>query len=202
MHWPVAFKYEDGHKEDGKVAIDWPLTLDPTPTWKAMEALVDAGLVRAIGVSNFTKGRIEALAKNARIKIAANQVELNLFCAQPELVKYCQDNDIVIESYSPLGSAGASHREDAVVIEIAKAHGVDPANILISWQAARGIVVLPKSVTPSRIVANFKDVILTPGELKQLNDRAASLPQTRSVDPSKAWGVDVYHEIGAKQARM
>jgi len=71
-------------------------------------------------------------------------------------LQYCHDNDIIVESYSPLGSTGASHREDSVVVEIAKAHGVDPANILISWQAARGCVVLPKSVTPSRIIANFQ----------------------------------------------
>lgn len=111
---------------------------------------------RIAGVSNFTIGRIQKLQKSARIPIAANQVELNLNCAQPALVEWCIANNIIVQSYSPLGSTGAVQRDDSVVVEIAKAHGVDPANILISWQVARGAVVLPKSVTPSRIVSNFK----------------------------------------------
>lgn len=80
--------------------------------------------------------------------------------------------------------------------ELAKKHKVGPANILISWQVARGIVVLPKSVTPSRIESNFQDVELTDAEVDQLNRRAAELGQQRTVDPSQAWGVDIFGAQG------
>jgi diketogulonate reductase-like aldo/keto reductase len=84
------------------------------------------------------------------------------------------------------------------VQELAKKHKVGPANILISWQVARGIVVLPKSVTPSRIESNFQDVELTAEEVDKLNKRAAELGQQRTVDPSEAWGVDIFGAGGSK----
>jgi diketogulonate reductase-like aldo/keto reductase len=70
--------------------------------------------------------------------------------------QWSKKNGILLEAYSPLGSTGAPQLEDKVVQEIAKAHKVDPANVLISWQVQRGLVVLPKSVTPSRIKSNFQ----------------------------------------------
>lgn len=102
-----------------------------------MEALVDAGLVKHIGVSNFTQERVQHLLDNAKIKPAVNQVELNLRCAQKGLVEvrgkltggedesfiltsgahaqWSKKNGILLESYSPLGSTGAPQLEDKVV---------------------------------------------------------------------------------------
>lgn len=87
MHWPVAFA--QGQTSDGKPKIDWDLTNDVYPTWQAMEQLVESGKVKNIGISNFTIGRAEKLFAQAKIRPAVNQVELNLHCAQPELVAVC-----------------------------------------------------------------------------------------------------------------
>ncbi|BGP42718.1 hypothetical protein JCM10449v2_006730 [Rhodotorula kratochvilovae] len=191
MHWPVAFSSSSGPK------IDWPLTNDVSPTWAEMEKLVEQGKTKHIGVSNFTIGRCEKLLKTAKIKPAVNQVELNLHLAQPELVKWSQENNILLEAYSPLGSTGAPQLSDPVVKEIAVAHGATPAQVLISWQAARGIVVLPKSVTPARIKENFEQVELTTEDITRLEQRADELPTKRTVDPSKDWGVpDLWKDDG------
>lgn len=86
----------------------------------------------------------------------SDQVELSLACPQPELVAWLKKNDILPQAYSPLGSTGASQRDNEVIDKIAKKHGVDGANILLSWSVKRGCNPLPKSVTPSRIENNQK----------------------------------------------
>ncbi|KDE07723.1 alcohol dehydrogenase (NADP+) [Microbotryum lychnidis-dioicae p1A1 Lamole] len=200
MHWPVAFG--KGKAEDGKSPkVDQELTKDPMPTWRAMENLVDSGKVKNVGISNFSIERAKKLLEQARIKPAVNQVELNLRCSQPELVKWSKENGILLEAYSPLGSTGAPQLEDEVVQAIAKAHNVGPANVLISWQVQRGIVCLPKSVTPKRIEDNFKDIELTPQEMEKLEARSKELGHTRTVDPSRAWGVDIFGEGSHKKKR-
>lgn len=210
MHWPVAFA--KGKTADGKPNLDVGLTLDHLPTWRAMEALVDAGKVKEIGISNFTIGRAKKLMEHARIKPAVNQVELNLRCGQPELLAWAKANGVLLQAYSPLGSTGAPQLEDPVVQAIAKAHSVDAANVLIAWQVQRGCVCLPKSVTPKRIISNFQgqslsfpqshlvltqraDVILTDAEMKSLDERSASQPEVRTVDPSGPWGTKIFEEI-------
>jgi glycerol 2-dehydrogenase (NADP+) len=87
----------------------------------------------------------------------SDQVELSIQCPQPELVAWLKKNDILPCAYSPLGGTEGTHlRENAVVKKIAEKHNVQGATILLSWLLKRGIVALPKSVTPSRIEANFK----------------------------------------------
>ncbi|KAM0752646.1 Aldo/keto reductase [Meredithblackwellia eburnea MCA 4105] len=197
MHWPVAF-VKDGTKANGyKPTIDWKHTEDPMPTWRAMEELVRKGKCRHIGISNFTVEKAQKLFDAATIKPVVNQVELNPGCPQPDLLAWSKKTGVLLESYSPLGSTGAGYRDDPVVKEIAAAHKVDPANVLISWQVARGCVVLPKSVTPSRIVANFQDVNLTKDEVDRLEKHATSQPFKRAVDPGKNWGVDIFGPIGS-----
>jgi len=86
-----------------------------------------------------------------------DQVELSIQCPQPELVAYLEKHDILPQAYSPLGGTdGQKLREDPTIVKIAEKHGVHGATILISWLIKRGICVLPKSVTPSRIEANAK----------------------------------------------
>ncbi|GAA5844138.1 hypothetical protein JCM5353_005565 [Sporobolomyces roseus] len=192
MHWPVAFA--EGQGPDGKPKIDWELTNDVSPTWEAMERLQESGKVKNIGISNFTIPKMEKLFKTAKIRPAVNQVELNLHCAQPELVAWAAKNDILLEAYSPLGSTGAPQLEDPIVQELAKKHKTRPANILISWQVYRGVVCLPKSVTPDRIKSNFESVELSLDEVAKLEKHAASFGTKRTVDPSEAWGVKVWED--------
>ncbi|KAI8520197.1 hypothetical protein Bbelb_034540 [Branchiostoma belcheri] len=161
IHGPPAFK--PGPKWFPTDDSDFDDT-DYVDTFKAMESLVDEGLCRAIGVSNFNPQQLERVLQNCRIKPAVNQVELHPYLVQQKLVDYCKSKDVVITAYSPLGSPGrdfaqpgeARVLEDPVVLDIAKNHGKTPAQVLLRYHLDRGIVVIPKSVTPSRIKENLQ----------------------------------------------
>jgi diketogulonate reductase-like aldo/keto reductase len=118
MHWSVAFgRKPDGSiaktpkDANGKVILDKKLCDDPLPTWKAMEEMVNKGLCKHIGISNFNIRRSEQLLKGAKIKPVCNQVELNFSNPQPELLRWSKEAGILLESYSPLGSTGAKERD-------------------------------------------------------------------------------------------
>ena len=98
------------------------------------------------------------------------RVELHPFLPQHDLVKYCQDKGIMPQAYSPLGSSGGPVLQDELVQSIANKHKADPAQVVISWAAQRGVVALPKSVTPSRIETNGKLIVLSDDEMLQLNE--------------------------------
>lgn len=143
--------------ENGKTLLDVPLSDNVLPTWREMEKLVDQGLTKSIGISNFNIHRTKELLKEARIKPVANQVELSIQCPQFELVDWLKKKNIQPEGYSPLGGTdGESLRNNENIKKIAEKHGVEGANVLISWLVYRGIAALPKSVTPSRIENNLK----------------------------------------------
>ena len=164
IHWPLAHRPGVGFPE---AADDW-LSLEEAPiaeTWAAMEAAVDAGLCRYIGVSNFSVRKIEDLLKTARIRPAANQVESHPFLAQEELLEYCREQGLVYTAYSPLGSgdrAPAFKKDDEpkpladpVIAEVAARHGVTTAQVLIAWAIQRGTSVIPKSANAGRLAENF-----------------------------------------------
>ncbi|KAG5641608.1 hypothetical protein DXG03_004645 [Asterophora parasitica] len=97
IHWPVA-QYEDG-------TLNEPLTVDPYPTWKKLEELVEKGKIRNIGVSNFNVRRLKNLTANPlKIRPAINQVELSYWNPQPELLEWSKAHNVLLEAYSPLGS--------------------------------------------------------------------------------------------------
>jgi len=203
IHWPSAIKpdrKEDGLPKEwalnskGKPDTDYELSENHIPTWRAMEKLVEEGKVKNIGVSNFNIRRTRNLMKEAKVPIACNQVELSLQNPQPELVEWLLKHKIVPEAYSPLGSTGAALREDPVVTKIAKKHEVDSATVLISWLVGRGIVALPKSVTPSRIESNFKDIILPAEDMEALNAQSKKVPSKRVCDQSEDFEFDIFEE--------
>ena len=123
--------------------------------WQEMVAAKKAGLVRSIGVSNFGVAHLEALAKHSDVVPCLNQLELHPWFQSRDIVEYCTAHGIVVEAYSPL--AKAQKMDDPVLVRIAAAHGVEPAQILVRWSLDKGFVTLPKSVTESRIKLN-KDV--------------------------------------------
>ncbi|KAG6909277.1 hypothetical protein DXG01_001221 [Tephrocybe rancida] len=187
IHWPVAQNKDSSLNEQ--------LTADPYPTWQKLEELVEKGKIRNIGVSNFNIRRFQNLTANPlKIQPAVNQVELSYWNPQPELVKWAKDNNLLLEAYSPLGSTGRAKDSLAVpeVKEIAAELGITPAQVLISWQIQRGNVVLPKSVTPSRIIENLQVTSIPPALVEKLEKAAASHKPERSVDPGKSWGVDIF----------
>ncbi|TFK48810.1 Aldo/keto reductase [Heliocybe sulcata] len=187
IHWPVAFKKGSNNELDEK------LTADPYPTWQALEALVDKGKVKNIGVSNFNIPRLENLTANPlKYQPAVNQVELNFLNPQPELLSWAKAHSLLLEAYSPLGSSKQVKETlgRPEIKEIAKKLNITPAQVLISWHVQRGTVVLPKSVTPSRIKENFEVTALPEDAFAKVEAAATSHPPQRVVNPSKGWGLD------------
>ncbi|KAL5107112.1 15-anhydro-D-fructose reductase [Taenia crassiceps] len=177
IHWPVSFHHKEGVEFDvddpSCVVYEYHKLED---TWKAMEELVSAGLVKSIGVSNFNRRQLERILASCTIPPAVNQVEVNIHCLNTKLIEFCHSKGIVVEGYAPLGSPAfasgkvASLLEDEDVVKIAHNHGKTPAQVVLRHGLQRGIVVIVKSVTAERIKANFDvfDFELTEAEMAQL----------------------------------
>ncbi|SCV74349.1 BQ2448_6781 [Microbotryum intermedium] len=192
IHWPVPMNPNGNDpkfpkKEDGSRDLDleeWSVS----KTWEGMEKVYKSGKAKAIGISNFSESFIEDLLKTAKVVPAANQIELHPYLPQHDLVKYCQSKGIVVEAYSPLGSTDSPLLKDEEIVKIAEAHGVSVGTILISYQVARNVVVLPKSVTPKRIIDNFQLVKLSSEDLDTLNNMHKTKGK-RFIKPD--WGIDL-----------
>ncbi|MFF5262726.1 aldo/keto reductase [Actinomadura viridis] len=136
--------------------IHWPVPargryLD---TWRALEKLLADGRVRAVGVSNFTVESLTRVIDEAEVVPAVNQIELHPYLQQDALRAFHRVHGIVTEAWSPLGQ-GKGLLDDPVLASIAEAHGRTPAQVVLRWHLQIGNVVIPKSVTPSRIAENF-----------------------------------------------
>jgi diketogulonate reductase-like aldo/keto reductase len=179
IHFPVCWKHT------GLSTPSWGKSeLGTTPlidTWRAMEALVDEGKCRSIGVSNYPLMLLHDLVTQARIPVSCHQIETHVYYTRDSLVNYCLSRNICVTAHTPLGGGKAnevwtktaSPLEDPVVVAIAGSKpGATPATILLRFLLQRGIVVLPKSVKPSRMKENIElfgpDLTLTDDEMKQL----------------------------------
>ncbi|KAG1852490.1 NADP-dependent oxidoreductase domain-containing protein [Suillus subluteus] len=198
VHWPIAVSPNGNHpvmpmRPNGKRDIDesW----DIRDTWKAMEAMVKKGKVKAIGVSNFSRMMLERILPTAEIIPAVNQLELHLYNPQLKLLDYLKSMKIVPQAYSPLGSTGAPLLTDEFATEIAKKRGLkSTSDILLGYLLTKDIVVLPKSMSPSRIESNLAGAleaysVLTPEDIKILDGVAAGGKQKRFIMP--LWGIDL-----------
>ena len=165
IHWPIAHKKDVLWCETGDQYLS-PAEQPITETWKGMEACVEAGLAKGIGVSNFSAKKLQILLDNGKIPPAINQVERHVYLAQPELVKFCQIHHIHVTGYSPLGSLDRKPEmkaqdepkmlEDPVVNKIAAKHKISPAQVVLRWAIQSGTAsAIPKSVTPSRLAENI-----------------------------------------------
>ncbi|MFG3105027.1 aldo/keto reductase [Streptomyces sp. NPDC048182] len=136
--------------------IHWPLPrIDKyVDSWKAMLKLRDDGLVRSVGVSNFTAEHIDRLEKETGELPAVNQIELHPLLPQEELRAYHERKGVRTESWSPLGR-GSDVLDDPAVAEVAEAHGVTPAQAVLRWHTQLGAVPVPKSADPGRQRANL-----------------------------------------------
>ena len=135
--------------------IHWPapaqdLYLD---SWKALVRLREEGRARSVGVSNFAIPHLERIIGETGVTPAANQIELHPRFQQEALRAFHAANGIVTTSWSPLGQGKLL--EDPVIAGIAAKHGKTPAQVIIRWHIDLGLTVIPKSVTPARIVSNL-----------------------------------------------
>ncbi|ODM97112.1 Alcohol dehydrogenase [NADP(+)], partial [Orchesella cincta] len=186
LQLPVSIKYKSDdelvvYNADGNVAMD--CTIELADIWKEMETLVEEGLVKNIGVCNFKIEQLEKLLSFAVIKPAVLQVELHAYMQQKEIRDFCNQHQIVVTAFCPLGSPGRDEMffngsklcrqllEDPVVVKLAEKCDKTPAQILLRHAIQNGIVVIPKSMDASRIKENFEifSFFFTPNEMKALN---------------------------------
>ncbi|RMY06407.1 hypothetical protein D0867_09708 [Hortaea werneckii] len=167
IHWPSSTDPADLKKH----YPDW----DFIKTWQEMQKLPGSGRVKNIGLSNFGIKNMEKLLNDESCKTvpAVNQIELHPNNPSPKLVEYCQGKNIHCTAYSCLGSTNSPLAKDPVLGDIASNKGKSPAQVLLMWGLQRGTSVIPKSVTASRIEANFQldGWSLTDDEMKQLSSR-------------------------------
>ncbi|MFD9322776.1 aldo/keto reductase [Streptomyces sp. NPDC060053] len=136
--------------------IHWPLPrVDKfVDSWRAMIKLREDGLVRSIGVSNFTAAHIERLEKETGVLPSVNQIELHPLFPQDELRAFHEAKGVRTESWSPLGR-GSALLEDPAVVSVAESLGVTPGQVVLRWHLQLGAVPIPKSSSPERQRANL-----------------------------------------------
>jgi 2,5-diketo-D-gluconate reductase A len=136
--------------------VHWPLpgVGDFVETWKAMETIYASGRVRAIGVSNFHAHHLRALIDHAEVVPTVNQVELHPYLQQDELRAVNTELGVATEAWAPL-ARGGELLADPVNKHLADKHGRTPAQVVLRWHVQMDTIVIPKSVTPSRIAENF-----------------------------------------------
>lgn len=174
--------------------------IDPATTYAAMEKLLSKGKVRAIGVSNFTQAQIEALLSKTSVVPAVNQVEAHPYLQQPGLFAYCAGKGIQLAAYSPLGNNQTGEPrtvDDPLVATLSDGLGIDKGQLLASWGIQRGTVVLPKSVTPSRIASNLKVQELPADVFAALN----GLERNKRFHWQARWGYDIFGELGEEEVK-
>lgn len=152
--------FEESRRRLGVEYVDLYLIHWPNPrvgkyvdSWKAMIKLREDGLIRSIGVSNFTPEHIMRLEKETGVLPSVNQIELHPLFPQEELRAFHADQGILTESWSPLGRGG--HLGDPHVGRIADEHGVSPGQVLLRWHVQLGALPIPKSADPERQRANL-----------------------------------------------
>lgn len=212
IHWPVAL--EHGTAIPKKTEDFIPLEEVPIiETWRGMEELKAEGLVRHIGVSNFSENKLVNLLAVASEMPEVNQVELHPYLQQQELVNFCQGENIIVTAYSPLGSQDRPDdmkkndepvpMENTTIAEIADKYGCTEAQVLIAWALARNTAVIPKSTNAARIRENYeaRNIELDNEDMlkiRKLNkgyrfvDASFFEMDGNSYTPEQIWDEDIY----------
>jgi diketogulonate reductase-like aldo/keto reductase len=208
MHWGLAIppyegeptnphgRYTEQLDENGFLIGE---KISVRETWEAMEGLVKDGLVKAIGVANFTGPMLVDLFTYAATIPAMNQIELHPYLPQQELIDFCHSKNIAVTAYAPLGSPGNSKpkglpaiMEDKTIVNIAASHGKTPSQILIRWAIQRGTVVIPKSIARARIKENIQvfDFELSEPDMQAMAGLNRNL---RFVNPAVWWKIPYFN---------
>jgi diketogulonate reductase-like aldo/keto reductase len=197
IHWGIAFKSgkeiepldNEGYIKTANVSVH--------ETWETMQELVDKGLVRSIGVSNFSTQLILELLSYAKIKPVVNQIEVHPYNTQDLFLKYMAHENILVTAYSPLGSPGGLDEgedvllDDETIVKLAKKYKKSPAQIVLNWGITRDVVIIPKSTTKSRIKENIEALDFEMSV--EDHDKISKLNRDyRFVDPIKWWNIPYF----------
>lgn len=174
IHFPIALEYVPFEKRyppawfydpDASQPGMKPARVPISETWQGMEELVQAGLVRNIGVCNFNIGLLRDMLSYAKIRPAVLQVEMHPYLTQEKLARFCRSEKIAVTAFSPLGAAsyfsigmateGESVLNQPVIREAAACHGKTPAQVVLRWGVQRGTAVIPKTSRPERLRENL-----------------------------------------------
>jgi alcohol dehydrogenase (NADP+) len=187
MHWPV----------DGSNALEYKAT------YAAMTLLVDQDKVRNIGISNFSPHQLKDLLNSTSHPPAVHQMELHPYLQQNDWINWHAEHSIHVTGYSPFAGSNPTYSpgeppqllQNKVVTKIAKKRECTPAQVVLVWGMSRGTSVIPKSSHADRIVENFGALRceLKKHDIKKLNDLGEY--HHRFNNPSKSWGVDLYHGL-------
>jgi 2,5-diketo-D-gluconate reductase A len=166
--------------------IHWPLPKQDKylESYRAMLAMRGEGLIRSVGVSNFTKAHIERLDAETGVLPAVNQIQLSPATPRAALHTYLEKHGIVTQSYSPLGRKEGVHKAP-VVRELAQRYDRTAEQIILRWHIQQDLVVIPKSSDPARQRANLElfDFELSPEDVSRL--RALDKGESAAIDPDK-----------------
>ena len=192
IHWPVALK--KGTEMPEKASDFVPLSeVQLTSTWKGMEAALEQGLTKHIGVSNFNENQLKEIIETAVHQPEMNQVEMHPFLQQEALQSFCVQNDILLTAYAPLGSLVDENStlrllENDTIKNIAKARHMSPAQVALAYTMQRGIAVIPKSINEERLLQNLETLnhTLTEEDMALLKD----LDKGHRFIDGKFWEVD------------
>ncbi|PUB08177.1 aldo/keto reductase [Paenisporosarcina sp. OV554] len=159
----------------------WPVLETFKDTYRAIERLYDEKLIRATGVSNHHQHHLEEIFAKANVKPMVNQIELSPRLTQYDLRTFCADNQIAVTSWSPLARGGLLN--EPYLVRMGKKHDKTPAQIIIRWHLQQDLIVIPKSVTPERIVSNadVHDFVLSFEDMKNID--SLNLNERTGADP-------------------
>ena len=179
IHWPVPIRPGVAFPQSADDLLP-PEAAPLADTWRGMEAVLELGLTRHIGVSNFSSRKLQRIQAEARLRPEVNQVERHPLLQQPQLLADCAAAGMHITAYSPLGSgdrpAALKGADEPVLLNnpligtIAAEHGCSPAQVLIAWHLECGVSTIPKSVSPERLRENLAaaDLTLTPADMERI----------------------------------
>jgi alcohol dehydrogenase (NADP+) len=183
IHTPFAFQpgdEQDPRDANGAVIYDKDVTL--LDTWRALEALVNEGRCKAIGLSDVNLELAKGIFDAARIKPAVVHVESHPYLPEWELLEYCKKNGIVLQAFAALGhSMEPKLLEDPVITAIAKRVNKTPAQVLLAWAIQRGTALLTTSMTPSRIKENFEVSTVPQEAMREISEGIKSRVRFNAV---------------------
>ncbi len=171
IHTPFAFQPGDNmdpRDQSGNIIYDRGITL--IDTWRAMEALVDGGKCKAIGLSDVALENFVPLYEAARIKPAVVQVESHPYLPQTELLEFCKEKGIVLLAFAPLGHGiRPGPLEDPAVLAIARQTSQTPAQVQLAWAIQRGTAVLTTAKTLDRARENYNISEIPEASVDEIN---------------------------------